>query len=122
MDILEKIQSASILDCSRNQDCTTVIIEINGIKFLGHSSLNPKDKDFDSDRVAKKIATSRARIAAFNYFIENAANEEEQFQLRKAKKIENKVLYKYIENQEKFIQEIRHRREMVNSLKQVISE
>lgn len=117
-----------------------VTIQYNSLYYHGFADLNPKDKDFYSERVGTTIALSRARIDALKDALKEARNvykykyqfyheiandgwaEVNNFlgnvekarknmkRLQEALKAEKRGLNAYLKSQEKMIQTVRQMR------------
>lgn len=103
------VYEAPVVKEERNTEAgiTKVTILIEDEEFTGTAKLHPDDADFDSKRVGRKIALSRARIRALL-----ALGKQARQILAK----EKRSLYRYIRYQDNFVKAIKQRRKILQAL------
>lgn len=142
MKAITAIYNAPIVIDNFDQSISRVGIEYNGKTYIGFSYLHPQDKDFQSEKIGKNIALSRARIYALQYEY-NKAKIEAQIKrqmylelgensnafmhknmmkavyrsevLRKELKFQKQYLKDYLNSQQDFIDKILKTRARANS-------
>ena len=67
MKLISAIYNAPVQVIDYDEDYVGVTVFYDGHRWTGKAHLNPKDTDFFSTRVGKRIALSRARIQIMRY-------------------------------------------------------
>lgn len=75
MKAVKAIYNAPVTVIVNNDNITIVGIDYNGLQFIGTAKIHPEDKDFNSKKVGKNIATSRARIKILQYAYDTIQEE-----------------------------------------------